>query len=130
MWHCLKNVYNEHQMIRKDKHQGDKDHGQCKIFSHSCMIKVCSIARHPLIPWWRYSFLILSWCKIRCVFSHVFIIDTTYKTNRYNLSFVYIVSVASTNNIFGVTFTFTTIEIGDNFIWVSTTLWVTLDKCT
>ena len=39
-------------------------------------------------------------------FPHVLIIDATYKTNQYNMPFVQIVGVTSTNKTFSIAFTF------------------------
>ncbi|XP_076943685.1 uncharacterized protein LOC143614011 [Bidens hawaiensis] len=62
-------------------------------------------------------------------FPHILIIDSTYKTNKYNMPFVQIVGVTSTNNTFSIAFAFMHNEKTVNYTWVLNCLKLTLDKC-
>nr|XP_043616942.1 uncharacterized protein LOC122588797 [Erigeron canadensis] len=62
-------------------------------------------------------------------FPHVLIIDATYKTNYYNLTFVEIVGVTSTNKTFSIAFAFIQNERTANYTWVLNCLKLTLDCC-
>ncbi|TYG64513.1 hypothetical protein ES288_D06G114100v1 [Gossypium darwinii] len=63
------------------------------------------------------------------VFSHVLIVDATYKMNKYDLSFVQIVGVTSTNKTFSVAFAFIINEKVENYNWALTCLKLTLEEC-
>ncbi|XP_039010272.1 uncharacterized protein LOC120138964 [Hibiscus syriacus] len=67
--------------------------------------------------------------KIWRAFPHVLMIDATYKTNKYNMSFVEIVGVTSTRKIFCIAFAFISEEKMDNYKWVLECLKLTLDEC-
>ncbi|XP_076937279.1 protein FAR1-RELATED SEQUENCE 5-like [Bidens hawaiensis] len=62
-------------------------------------------------------------------FPHVLIIDATYKTNSYNMPFVQIVGVTSTNKTFSIAFAFMQNEKIESYTWVLNCLKLTLDKC-
>nr|XP_043611770.1 protein FAR1-RELATED SEQUENCE 5-like [Erigeron canadensis] len=62
-------------------------------------------------------------------FPHVLIIDAMYKTNYYNLPFVEIVGVTSTNKTFLIAFAFIQNERTTNHTWVLNCLKLTLDCC-
>ena len=51
------------------------------------------------------------------VFSHVLIMDCTYKTNRYRYPLLEIVGVTSTELTFSVAFVFMDHEYEDNYTW-------------
>ena len=51
------------------------------------------------------------------VFSHVLIMDCTYKTNRYHLSLLEIVGVTSTDLTFLIAFAYIDTEREDNYTW-------------
>nr|GEX13119.1 protein FAR1-related sequence 5-like [Tanacetum cinerariifolium] len=67
--------------------------------------------------------------KIWRAFPHVLMIDATYKTNKYNMPFVEIVSVTSTGETFCIAFAFISEEKMDNYKWVLECLKLTLDEC-
>ena len=62
-------------------------------------------------------------------FPHVLIIDATYKTNVFNMPFVEIVGVTSTNKTFCIAFPFIKDEKMDNYKWVLEELKLTLNEC-
>ncbi|KAC9183977.1 hypothetical protein E3N88_46217 [Mikania micrantha] len=62
-------------------------------------------------------------------FPHVLLIDTTYKTNKYNMPFVQIVGVTSTHKTFSVAHAFISKEREENFVWVLQNLKDTLQQC-
>lgn len=62
-------------------------------------------------------------------FPHVLIIDATYKTNIYNMPFVQIVGVTSTNKTFCIAFVFISEEKMDNYKWALEQLKWTLNEC-
>ncbi|KAJ0624070.1 putative MULE transposase domain, FHY3/FAR1 family [Helianthus annuus] len=51
-------------------------------------------------------------------FPHVLMIDATYKTNEYKLSFIQVMGVTSTHKSFCVAHAFVSKEKKDNFLWV------------
>lgn len=53
-----------------------------------------------------------------CAFPHVLMIDATYKTNIYDLPFVQVVGMASTNQSFSVAHAFISAEKIENYVWV------------
>jgi hypothetical protein len=59
-----------------------------------------------------HSFIM--WCA--CL--HVLVIDATYKTNIYNLPFVQIVGMTSTNQTFCIAHAFISAEKVDNYVWL------------
>nr|KJB40243.1 hypothetical protein B456_007G053200 [Gossypium raimondii] len=62
-------------------------------------------------------------------FSHVLIVDAMYKTNKYDLPFVQIVDVTSTNKTFSIAFAFIINEKEENYNWALTCLKLTLEGC-
>lgn len=56
--------------------------------------------------------------KLFTSFPKVLILDSTYKTNLYKISFFEIVGVTSTNKTYYVAFAFLTSEKEENFTWV------------
>ncbi|KAG8499350.1 hypothetical protein CXB51_005847 [Gossypium anomalum] len=62
-------------------------------------------------------------------FPHILIVDETYKTNKYDLLFVQIVGVTSTNKTFSIAFAFIINEKEKNYTWASTCLKLTLEEC-
>ncbi|GJX86347.1 FAR1-related sequence 5-like protein [Tanacetum coccineum] len=62
-------------------------------------------------------------------FSHVLIIDATYKTNVYNMPFVQIVGVTSTRKTFCIAFVFISEEKEENYKWAVEQLKWTLNEC-
>ncbi|TYH25008.1 hypothetical protein ES288_A03G135500v1 [Gossypium darwinii] len=62
-------------------------------------------------------------------FPHVLIVDATYKTNKYDLAFVQIVGVTSTNKTFSIAFAFIINEKEENYNWALTCLKLTLEEC-
>ena len=62
-------------------------------------------------------------------FPHVLLIDATYKTNKYNMPFVEIVGVTSTNKTFSIAFAFIMNEKEESYNWVLTCLRSTLENC-
>ncbi|TYH19848.1 hypothetical protein ES288_A05G384400v1 [Gossypium darwinii] len=62
-------------------------------------------------------------------FSHVLIVDTTYKTNKYDMPFVHIVGMTSTNKTFSIAFAFIINEKKENYNWALTCLKLTLEEC-
>nr|KAJ0210928.1 hypothetical protein LSAT_V11C400197040 [Lactuca sativa] len=69
-----------------------------------------------------------SW-KIWRAFPHVLMIDTTYKTNKYNKPLVEIVGVTSTRKTFSVGFAFIHREKEANYTWVLNCVKSILDNC-
>ncbi|GKB21474.1 FAR1-related sequence 5-like protein [Tanacetum coccineum] len=67
--------------------------------------------------------------KIWRAFSHVLMINATYKTNKYNMPFVQIVGVTSIGKTFCIAFAFISEEKMDNYKWVLECLKLTLDEC-
>lgn len=61
-------------------------------------------------------------------FPHVLMIDTTYKTNRYNMPFVQMVGVTSTLKSFAVAHAFISLETAAYFKWVLDQLDESLDQ--
>ncbi|GJX71219.1 FAR1-related sequence 5-like protein [Tanacetum coccineum] len=61
-------------------------------------------------------------------FPHVLIIDATYKTNIYNMPFVQIVGVTSTNKTFCIAFVFISEEKAENYKWALEQLKSTLNE--
>ncbi|XP_028083552.1 uncharacterized protein LOC114284804 [Camellia sinensis] len=61
-------------------------------------------------------------------FSHVLIMDCTYKTNRYPLPLLEIVGVTSTNLTFSVTFAYLSHEREDNYTWALGVLRTVMDN--
>ncbi|KAK5772236.1 hypothetical protein PVK06_048516 [Gossypium arboreum] len=55
--------------------------------------------------------------------------DATYKTNKYDLPFVQIVGVTSTNKTFSIAFAFIINEKEENYNWALTYLKLTLEEC-
>ncbi|TYG86614.1 hypothetical protein ES288_A13G147600v1 [Gossypium darwinii] len=66
---------------------------------------------------------------IWCALLYVLIVDVTYKTNKYDLPFVQIVGVTSTNKTFSIAFAFTINEKEENYNWALTYLKLTLEEC-
>ncbi|KAK5786211.1 hypothetical protein PVK06_040843 [Gossypium arboreum] len=64
--------------------------------------------------------------KTNCKFRSV---DETYKTNKYDLPFVQIVGVTSTNKTFSIAFAFIINEKEENYNWALTCLRLTLEEC-
>ncbi|TYH42281.1 hypothetical protein ES332_D11G053800v1 [Gossypium tomentosum] len=62
-------------------------------------------------------------------FPHVLIVDAMYKTNKYDLPFVQIVGVTSTNKTFSIAFFFIINEKEENYNWALTCLKLTLEEC-
>ncbi|TYG95711.1 hypothetical protein ES288_A11G289900v1 [Gossypium darwinii] len=62
-------------------------------------------------------------------FQYVLIVDETYKTNKYDLPFVQIVGVTSTNKTFSIAFAFIINEKEENYNWALTCLRLTLEEC-
>ncbi|KAH1129710.1 hypothetical protein J1N35_001088 [Gossypium stocksii] len=56
-------------------------------------------------------------------------VDVTYKTNKYDLPFVQIVGMTSTNKTFSIAFAFIINENEENYNWTFTCLKLTLDEC-
>jgi len=55
--------------------------------------------------------------KLLNAFSNVLLMDTTYKTNKYRLPLLEVVSVQSTGLTFSAAFVLMAIECQNNFIW-------------
>ena len=55
-------------------------------------------------------------------FPYVVLMDATYKTNKYNMPFLQIVDVTSTNKKFSIAFTFMHREKTCNYWWALTCL--------
>ncbi|MFQ6631240.1 hypothetical protein Gotur_008631 [Gossypium turneri] len=53
----------------------------------------------------------------------------TYKMNKYDLPFVQIVGVTSTNKTFSIAFAFIINEKDENYNWALTCLKLTLEEC-
>ena len=64
-----------------------------------------------------------------CAFPHVLMIDATYNTNMYNMAFVQVVGMASTNQSFSIAHAFLSSEKIDNYIWLLERIRSMLDKC-
>ncbi|XP_071713568.1 protein FAR1-RELATED SEQUENCE 5-like [Rutidosis leptorrhynchoides] len=62
-------------------------------------------------------------------YPHVLIIDATYKTNRYKMTFVEIVGVTSTSKTFCIAFAFIHDETTVRYEWVLNCLKLTLGEC-
>jgi len=67
--------------------------------------------------------------KIWRAFPHVLLIDSTYKTNKYNMPFLEIVGVTSTGKTFCVGFAVLKKERQDDYNWAISKLKETLEKC-
>ncbi|KAK9064754.1 hypothetical protein SSX86_016136 [Deinandra increscens subsp. villosa] len=67
--------------------------------------------------------------KMWRAFPHVVLIDTTYKTNFYNIPFVQLVGVTSTSKSFCIAHAFIANEREDNFTWVLKQAKGMIDKC-
>ncbi|CAI9302098.1 unnamed protein product [Lactuca saligna] len=65
--------------------------------------------------------------KMWQAFPYVVLMDTTYKTNKYNLPFLEIVGVTSTNKTFSIVFAFMHNEKTSNYIWALTCLKLTIN---
>ncbi|TYH52826.1 hypothetical protein ES332_D09G055000v1 [Gossypium tomentosum] len=62
-------------------------------------------------------------------FQHILIVDATYKMNKYDLPFVQIVGMASTNKKFSIAFAFIINEKEENYNCTLTCLNLTLEEC-
>ncbi|XP_021986531.1 uncharacterized protein LOC110882965 [Helianthus annuus] len=56
--------------------------------------------------------------RLWCAFPHVFLIDSSYKTNQYKMPLVQIIGVTSTYLSFCIAHAFITNEKEENFTWV------------
>ncbi|XP_023739046.1 uncharacterized protein LOC111887096 [Lactuca sativa] len=65
--------------------------------------------------------------KMWQAFPYVVLMDATYKTNKYNLHFLEIVGVTSTNKTFSIAFAFMHDEKTSNYIWALTCLKLTIN---
>ena len=65
--------------------------------------------------------------KMWQAFPHVVLMDATYKTNKYNLPFLEIVGVTSTNKTFSIAFAFMHNEKTSNYVWALTCLKLTIN---
>ncbi|KAJ9557026.1 hypothetical protein OSB04_011640 [Centaurea solstitialis] len=65
--------------------------------------------------------------KMWQAFPHVVFMDATYKTNKYNLPFLEIVCVASTNKTFSIAFAFMHNEQTSTYTWALTCLKLTIN---
>ncbi|XP_038698023.1 protein FAR1-RELATED SEQUENCE 5-like [Tripterygium wilfordii] len=63
-------------------------------------------------------------------FSHVLLMDATYKTNRFKMPLFEIVGVTSTKMTFCIAFVFLQSEKEDNYTWALNCLRSTMDECT
>ncbi|XP_038702568.1 uncharacterized protein LOC119999120 [Tripterygium wilfordii] len=64
----------------------------------------------------------LFWCSSTSIqlaraFPFVFMLDCTYKTNKYRLPLLQIVGVTSTNKTFSVAFCYMNVEKEENYVW-------------
>nr|KAJ0203885.1 hypothetical protein LSAT_V11C500256000 [Lactuca sativa] len=64
--------------------------------------------------------------KMWQAFPYVVLMDATYKTNKYNLHFLEIVGVTSTNKTFSIAFAFMHNEKTNNYIWALICLKLTI----
>ena len=62
-------------------------------------------------------------------FPHVILIDATYKTNIYNMPFVQVVGLTSTNKSFCIAHAVICKERRDNFVWVLERIKGMLQEC-
>ncbi|XP_021801876.1 protein FAR1-RELATED SEQUENCE 5-like [Prunus avium] len=93
------------------------------------------LSEHNYIPWHMTSGDIVTnlfWThhiniEILHAFSHVLIMDCTYKTNRYCFPLLQIVGVTSTNMTFSVAYVYMNAEKEDNYTWALTALRSLLD---
>nr|KAJ0219272.1 hypothetical protein LSAT_V11C300129580 [Lactuca sativa] len=65
--------------------------------------------------------------KMWQAFPYVVLMDATYKINKYNLPFLEIVGVTSTNKTFSIAFAFMHNEKTSNYIWALTCLKLTIN---
>ncbi|KAL4558334.1 hypothetical protein LXL04_036532 [Taraxacum kok-saghyz] len=66
--------------------------------------------------------------KMWQAFPYVVLMDATYKTNKYNLPFLEIVGVTSTNKTFSIAFAFMHNEQTSNYRWTLTCLKLTINN--
>ena len=66
--------------------------------------------------------------KMWQAFPYVVLMDATYKTNKYNLPFLEIVGVTSTNKTFSIAFAFMHNEQISNYRWTLTCLKLTINN--
>ncbi|KAK8292213.1 hypothetical protein V6Z12_D06G108100 [Gossypium hirsutum] len=111
----LKTIYNARQKLRSSQNVG-KTPIQFSVNNISNELENLFFIHPRSLNIWR-------------VFSHVLIVDATYKMNKYDLSFVQIVGVTSTNKTFSVAFAFIINEKVENYNWALTCLKLTLEEC-
>ncbi|TYH66346.1 hypothetical protein ES332_D06G116500v1 [Gossypium tomentosum] len=111
----LKTIYNARQKLRSSQNV-DKTPIQFSVNNISNELENLFFIHPRSLNIWR-------------VFSHVLIVDATYKMNKYDLSFVQIVGVTSTNKTFSVAFAFIINEKVENYNWALTCLKLTLEEC-
>ena len=115
---CLKDVHNACQQIKGEKGVGYDPMQQLENllvenhFTYYTRENDTTNAVEDIFFVHKHSFTM--WCA----FPHVLMIDATYKTNMYNMAFVQVVGMASTNQSFSIAHAFIAAEKADNYLWV------------
>ncbi|XP_076935607.1 protein FAR1-RELATED SEQUENCE 5-like [Bidens hawaiensis] len=124
----IKTIYNERNKIRLIEQEGKSPMQVLLSFLHDNNY-VYEFTTTGLNELENIFFVHPTSFDIWRAFPHILIIDSTYKTNKYNMPFVQIVGVTSTNNTFSIAFAFMHNEKTVNYTWVLNCLKLTLDKC-
>ncbi|XP_076955051.1 PKS-NRPS hybrid synthetase cheA-like [Bidens hawaiensis] len=124
----IKTIYNERNKIRLIEQEGKSPMQVLLSFLHDNNY-VYEFTTTGLNELENIFFVQPTSFNIWRAFPHILIIDATYKTNKYNMPFVQIVGVTSTNNTFSIAFAFMHNEKTVNYTWVLNCLKLTLDKC-
>nr|KJB24588.1 hypothetical protein B456_004G152900 [Gossypium raimondii] len=111
----LKTIYNARQKLRLSQNVG-KILIQFSVNNISNELENLFFIHPRSLDIWR-------------AFPHVLIVDATYKTNKYDLPFVQIGGLTSTNKTFSIAFAFIINEKEENYNWALTCLKLTLEEC-
>lgn len=65
--------------------------------------------------------------KYANLYNRVFVLDCTYKTNRYGMPLLHIIGVSSSNSTFSIAFCFMQNEQEESYIWALKTFFSFLD---
>ncbi|XP_076898168.1 uncharacterized protein LOC143551661 [Bidens hawaiensis] len=122
----IKTIYNERNKIRLIEQEGKSPMQVLLSFLHDNNY-VYEFTTTGLNELENIFFVHPTSFDIWRAFPHILIIDSTYKTNKYNMPFVQIVGVTSTNNTFSIAFAFMHNEKTVNYTWVLNCLKLTLD---
>ena len=96
---------NKHDYILWHRSHGESNELQDLFFAHPCSLDLLR------------------------AFPHILLMDTTYKTNRFNMPLFEIIGVTSTDLTFSVAFVFIQFEKEDNFAWALSCLRSSMDGC-